>query len=51
MDHKEIFQRKTYGLKGFDTFLNFSSEFLDFAYIYCFRSHQTYCDLLLITYV
>ena len=52
MDHRESFQGKAYGLKDFDTFFSpFSTEILDFAYIYCcFHSHTTYCDVLLITY-
>ena len=36
MDHKESFQRKAYGLDGFDTFFSlFPTEFLVFACICC----------------
>ena len=35
MDRRKSFQRKAYGLNCFDTFLHFSTEFLDFASICC----------------
>ena len=46
------FQKKVYGLNGFDTFFaHFSTEFLVFACICCcFHSHKNCCDVLLIIY-
>ena len=41
------FQKKTYGLNGFDTFFSHNaSEFLVFVRTCCcFPSHKTFCDI------
>ena len=46
----KVFKGKSFGLMGFDTFSHFSTELFDFACnCYCFQSHKTYSDVLLMT--
>ena len=51
MSNGKRFQRKAYGLNGFDTFFpHFSPSLLFFACIcFCFDSHKIYSDVLLMT--
>ena len=51
MDHRGGFQRKSYGLNGFETFfLHLSIELLIFACNCYFFCHKVYCAVLLMTY-
>ena len=51
MEYTESFQRKAYGLNGFDTIVShFSTELWVFAFIFCgAHSHKNYFDVLLMT--
>ena len=51
MDHRKSFQRKAYGVNGFDTFFShFSTNFLVFVRICFFHSQKTYFQVFMMKY-